>query len=114
VVGGFTPPKGSRSSLGALLVGYYDGEKFVYAGKVGTGFTERVLHDLRERLDALAQPASPFTKGQPKERDAVWAAPELVVQIGFTEWTRDGKLRHPRYQGLREDKAATEVVRETR
>jgi DNA ligase D-like protein (predicted ligase) len=114
VVGGFTPPKGGRSHLGALLVGYYEGDRFVYAGKVGTGFTERVLQQLRERLDALAQPSSPFTKGQPKEREAVWAAPELVVQVGFTEWTRDGKLRHPRYQGLRDDKAASEVVRETR
>ncbi len=113
VVGGYTAPRGSRIELGALLVGYYAGEDFVYAGKVGTGFTEKVLRELRARLDALACSTSPFTKGQPKERETRWVEPELVVQIGFTEWTRDGKLRHPRYQGLRHDKAAIEVVRET-
>ncbi len=113
VVGGYTAPKGSRIELGALLVGYYDGNDLVYAGKVGTGFTERVLQQLHERLDQLGRARSPFSKGQPQERDTRWVAPELVVQVGFTEWTRDGKLRHPRYQGLREDKAAAEVVRET-
>jgi DNA ligase D-like protein (predicted ligase) len=114
VVGGYSAPRGGRTDLGALLVGYYDRGKFSYAGKVGTGFTQKVLRDLRERLDALSAEQSPFTKGQPKEHDIQWVTPELVVQIGFTEWTRDGKLRHPRYQGLREDKAAIEVVRETR
>jgi len=114
VVGGYTAPKGSRVALGALLVGYYDGDDLVYAGKVGTGFTESVLRQLRDRLGKLAATQSPFAKGQPKERDANWVRPELVAQIGFTEWTRDGKLRHPRYQGLRDDKAAVEVVRETR
>jgi ATP-dependent DNA ligase len=81
---------------------------------VGTGFTDQVLRELQEQLDGMARPESPFTRGQPKERDTRWVAPRLVAQIGFTEWTRDGKLRHPRYQGLRYDKAATEVVRETR
>ncbi len=113
VVGGYTAPRGSRIALGALLVGYYAGDDFVYAGKVGTGFTEKVLRELHERLDELAAQGSPFSKGQPRERDAYWVEPELVVQIGFTEWTRDGKLRHPRYQGLRNDKPAIEVVRET-
>ncbi len=113
VIGGFTAPKGSRVGLGALLVGYYDGDQLVYAGKVGTGFSEPVLHQLRERLDELAREHSPFTRGQLTERDARWVAPEVVAQIGFTEWTRDGKLRHPRYQGLRYDKAAREVVRES-
>jgi DNA ligase D-like protein (predicted ligase) len=114
VVGGYTAPRGTRTELGALLVGYYNGKEFSYAGKVGTGFTTKVLRDLRARLDELTTTRSPFTKGQPKDRDIAWVRPEMVVQIGFTEWTRDGKLRHPRYQGLREDKAATEVVRETR
>ena len=114
VVGGYTAPKGSRVAFGALLVGYYDGPRLVYAGKVGTGFTDRVLQQLSERLGALSAKESPFARGQPKERDAHWVKPELVAQIGFTEWTRDGKLRHPRYQGLRNDKAATEVVRESR
>jgi bifunctional non-homologous end joining protein LigD len=112
VVGGYTAPKGSRVAFGALLVGYYDGNDFVYAGKVGTGFAERDLRQLRERLDGLAREDCPFTRGRPAADAARWVRPELVAQIGFTEWTRDGKLRHPRYQGLRYDKAAAEVVRE--
>jgi DNA ligase D-like protein (predicted ligase) len=114
VVGGYTAPKGSRTAFGALLVGYYDGADLRYAGKVGTGFTDKVLRQLRGQFDALARDETPFTKGRPNEHDAHWVMPELVVQIGFTEWTRDGKLRHPRYQGLREDKEAKDVVRETR
>jgi bifunctional non-homologous end joining protein LigD len=114
VVGGYTTPKGSRVALGALLVGYYDGTDLVYAGKVGTGFTESTLRRLSEQLDGLGSKKSPFTRDQPTERDVHWVAPELVAEVGFTEWTRDGKLRHPRYQGLRDDKAASEVVRESR
>ena len=114
VVGGYTAPKGSRVEFGALLVGYYEGTEFVYAGKVGTGFTDKLLREIRQQLDALSTEQSPFTKRPPKERDARWVRPELVVQLGFTEWTRDGKLRHPRYQGTRDDKAAADVVRETR
>ncbi len=114
VVGGYTAPKGSRAELGALLVGYYEGDELRYAGKVGTGFTDKVLRDLHQQLDALSIDQSPFAGSQPKEREARWVRPDLVVQIGFTEWTRDGKLRHPRYQGTRDDKAAADVVRETR
>lgn len=118
VVGGYTNPKGSRIELGALLLGYYtgDGESrdLVYAGKVGTGFDEATLRSLHERLSPLEQEAPPFTRGLVRENGARWVRPELVAQIGFTEWTRDGKLRHPRYQGLRIDKDAAAVVRETR
>ena len=114
VVGGWTEPKGSRADFGALLIGYYADGAFVYAGKVGTGFDAATLHALGHRLLSLEQPASPFERRQVKERSAHWVRPELVVQIGFTEWTRDGMLRHPRYQGLRTDKSAREVVRETR
>ncbi|OBA60910.1 ATP-dependent DNA ligase [Mycobacterium sp. 1100029.7] len=113
VVGGYTSPKGSRIELGALLLGYYDGGDFVYAGKVGTGFDEPTLRRLHERLSPIEQDAPPFTRGLVRESGAVWVRPELVAQIGFTEWTRDGKLRHPRYQGLRTDKDAADVVRET-
>ncbi len=113
VVGGYTSPKGSRIELGALLLGYHDGRDFVYAGKVGTGFDEATLHRLHERLSAIPQDTAPFTRGLVRETGAHWVRPELVVQIGFTEWTRDGKLRHPRYLGLRTDKDAGEVVRET-
>jgi ATP-dependent DNA ligase len=113
VVGGFTDPRGSRVGLGALLVGYYDGADFVFAGKVGTGFDRRLLTELRERLDALAAARPPFTRGLGLPRDgAHWARPELVVQVAFIEWTSNGKLRHPRLLGVRFDKTAREVVRE--
>jgi DNA ligase D-like protein (predicted ligase) len=114
VVGGYTSPKGSRVELGALLLGYHEGRDLVYAGKVGTGFDEATLHSLHERLSPLEQDAPPFTRGLVHEKGAHWVRPQLVVQIGFTEWTRDGKLRHPRYQGLRTDKDPDDVVRETR
>lgn len=113
VVGGYTGPKGSRVELGALLLGYYDGRDLVYAGKVGTGFDEATLHRLHERLSGIARDTPPFTRGLVREAGAHWARPELVVQIGFTEWTRDGKLRHPRYLGVRTDKEAGDVVRES-
>ena len=113
VVGGFTDPQGSRAGLGALLVGYYDRDDFVFAGKIGTGFDTKLLLDLRRRLDAIEVPASPFTraKGLPRLR-AHWVRPEIVVQAAFIEWTVHGKLRHPRLLGVRFDKNARDVVRE--
>lgn len=114
VVGGYTGPKGSRIELGALLLGYHDGRDLVYAGKVGTGFDEDTLRRLHTRLAAIEQDQAPFTRGLVRENGARWVRPELVVQIGFSEWTRDGRLRHPRYLGLRTDKDPGEVVRETR
>jgi bifunctional non-homologous end joining protein LigD len=112
VVGGFTDPQRSRVGLGAVLVGYYQQGKLRYAGKVGTGYDNATLRALRTRLEALTQPQSPFADPV-RERGAHWTRPELVVQIGFSEWTREGRLRHPRYLGLREDKSPTEVVRES-
>jgi bifunctional non-homologous end joining protein LigD len=114
VVGGYTSPKGSRIELGALLLGYYEGRSLVYAGKVGTGFDEATLRRLHERLSPIEQETPPFSRGLVREKGARWVRPELVAQIGFTEWTRDGKLRHPRYLGLRTDKDPGDVVRETR
>jgi DNA ligase D-like protein (predicted ligase) len=114
VIGGYTAPKGSRIELGALLIGYHEGGDLVYAGKVGTGFGEATLRSLHKRLSAIEQEVPPFTRGLRHEAGARWVLPELVAQIGFTEWTRDGKLRHPRFQGLRTDKDARDVVRETR
>lgn len=111
VIGGFTEPAGSRVGLGALLLGHYDGDRLRYAGKVGTGFDRRTLLELRGRLDALRRESSPFT-GAVREARARWVEPELVAQVAFTEWTRDGMLRHPRYLGLREDKRPRDVVRE--
>jgi bifunctional non-homologous end joining protein LigD len=113
VIGGWTEPAGSRQVLGALLVGYYDGGGALrYAGKVGTGFDDAALRLLRTRLDPLAVGSTPFSDA-PRERGQHFVRPELVCQVGFGEWTSDGRLRHPRYQGLRVDKDAAEVVRET-
>jgi DNA ligase D-like protein (predicted ligase) len=114
VVGGYTGPKGSRIELGALLLGYHEGGDLVYAGKVGTGFDEATLHRLHERLSPIEQDTPPFTRGLVRENGARWVRPQLVAQVGFSEWTRDGKLRHPRYLGLRTDKDPGDVVRETR
>lgn len=115
VVGGFTDPQGKRVGLGALLVGYFEGDAFVFAGKVGTGFDDERLRKLRARLDTLEVGSPPFTRGHGLPRLRVhWTRPEVVVQVGFIEWTRHGKLRHPRLLGERSDKDAREVVRESR
>jgi DNA ligase D-like protein (predicted ligase) len=112
VVVGWTDPVGSRVALGALLLGYHRGDDLVYAGKVGTGFSEKVLRDLHERLSAIERDDSPCTVGALPRKDVHWAEPELVAQVAFTEWTTAGQLRHPRFLGLRTDKAAKDVVRE--
>jgi bifunctional non-homologous end joining protein LigD len=111
VIAGWTEPKGSRTEFGALLVGYYDGDELRYAGKVGTGFDDALLKRIGSALRARERATSPFAGGA-GPKGARWAEPGLVGQVGFTEWTRDGRLRHPRFQGLREDKAARDVVRE--
>ncbi len=112
VVGGFTAPKGSRTEFGALLVGYHEDGRLRYAGKVGTGFDQATLRDLGTRMREREQDGSPFEPFKPIPPGTRWVRPELVAQVGFAEWTRDGRLRHPRYIGLREDKPASEVVRE--
>jgi ATP-dependent DNA ligase len=114
VVGGYTDPQGTRQGLGALLLGYFEGGDFVFAGKVGTGFDTKQLIALEARLKESETAQSPFTKavGLPRIR-AHWVRPELVVQVAFIEWTVHGKLRHGRFLGIREDKTALEVVRET-
>jgi DNA ligase D-like protein (predicted ligase) len=111
VIGGWTAPKGSRKRLGALLVGHYQGDQLRYAGKVGTGFDEATLDRLGDELERLEQSSPPFAPDK-FPAGARWAKPKLVAQIAFTEWTRDGRLRHPRYEGVRDDKPAGEVVRE--
>jgi DNA ligase D-like protein (predicted ligase) len=113
VIGGYTEPRGSRVEFGALLLGYYRDGGFRYAGKVGTGFDTETLHELGGQLRKRQRDTPPFAEPHTiKERHVTWVEPELVGQIGFTEWTRDGRLRHPRFLGLRDDKAASEVVRE--
>jgi len=111
VIGGYTPPQGSRKHFGALLVGYHENGELRYAGKVGTGFSEQVLRSLGARLEALRVDECPFSGGG-LPRQAVWVEPRLVGEFAFSEWTRDGRLRHPRFLGLRDDKPAAEVVRE--
>ncbi len=111
VIGGFTEPRGSRSGFGALLVGYYEGPRLRYAGKVGTGYDAATLRDIKGRLDARATAESPFADPV-GERTAHWVRPELVAQVAFTEWTRDGRLRQPSFTGLRPDKHPHDVVRE--
>jgi bifunctional non-homologous end joining protein LigD len=112
VIGGYTAPQGSRTDFGALLVGYWEDDKLSYAGKVGTGFDHHTLRDLGKRLRDLERDDPPFADVHPIPRGTHWVEPELVGQIAFTEWTRDGRLRHPRFLGLRDDKPARDVVRE--
>jgi bifunctional non-homologous end joining protein LigD len=112
VIGGYTEPAGSRTDFGALLVGYYEDGQLKYAGKVGTGYTAATLRDLGARLRELDSPESPFVDARPIPRGTHWTQPALVAQIGFAEWTNDGRLRQPRFLGLRDDKRPAEVVRE--
>jgi bifunctional non-homologous end joining protein LigD len=113
VIGGFTEPKGTRTGLGALLLGVHEGDGgLAYVGKVGTGFTGDSAGRLRTRLDRLRVAASPFRSPPPGASAARWVKPELVAEVTFTEWTQDRRLRHPSFKGIREDKAAGEVVRE--
>jgi bifunctional non-homologous end joining protein LigD len=112
VIGGYTAPRGSRTDLGALLVGYFDGDRLRYAGKVGTGFSHATLKELAGHLAPLARDTSPFEPEKGIPRAATWVEPELVAQIAFMEWTGDGRLRHPSFLGMRIDKPAREVTRE--
>ncbi len=112
VIGGYTEPHGDRLGFGALLLGYYDDEgELRYAGRVGTGFDDDELRALHKKFQQLATENSPF-HDDVVDKETTWLKPTLVAEIGFTEWTRDGRLRHPRYLGLRRDKAAKSVVRE--
>jgi len=115
VIGGFTDPGGTRAGLGALLLGYYtEDAQLVFAGKVGTGFTHQSAIDLRHTLNRLERRASPYAAPPPRPiaRRAHWVTPTLVCEVSFTEWTSDGMIRHPVFQGLRKDKSPHEVRRE--
>lgn len=111
VIGGYTEPEGERTGFGALLVGYYESDELRYAGRVGTGFTEDELIRLHRKLAAIERNTAPFVD-PPDEPGIHWVAPERVAEIEFTEWTTDGKLRHPTYLGERDDKGPHDVVRE--
>jgi DNA ligase D-like protein (predicted ligase) len=113
VIAGYTEPQGQREFFGALLLGYYRDGVLQYAGKVGTGFDDKELRTLHKKMAPLESATSQFDPGiRIREKGSHWLRPKLVVQVAFTEWTDDGKLRHPRYLGLRTDKAAKDVVRE--
>ena len=112
VIGGYTDPGGSRTDFGALLVGYYEQGLLRYAGKVGTGYTAAILRELGTRLRRLETAESPFVDAKPVPRGTHWVRPELVAQIGFAEWTKDARLRQPRFLGLRDDKPPGDVERE--
>jgi bifunctional non-homologous end joining protein LigD len=125
VIGGFTPPQGARQHFGAILVGYYEKKKFLFAGKVGTGFDTKSLTSLHKKLKSEKRDDCPFADLPSKQggqwvqgitpammRKIEWVNPVFVCQVKFAEWTRDGKLRQPVFLGLREDKRAQEVVRE--
>jgi bifunctional non-homologous end joining protein LigD len=111
VIGGWTEPHGARSGFGALLVGYYEGEQLRFAGKVGTGFSVATITSLSSELRRLGRAESPFADAV-TERRVHWVEPALVANLAFSEWTRDGRLRHPRFEGLRSDKDPKAVVRE--
>jgi DNA ligase D-like protein (predicted ligase) len=112
VIAGYTEPRGSRIGFGALLLGYYRGRRLAFAGKVGTGFDHHTSRGLSKKLAELAIPVNPFQCDGLPRKGIRWVKPKLVAQIAFTEWTREGKLRHPRFLGLREDKKPEDVVRE--
>lgn len=125
VIGGYSNPEGARTNFGALLIGFYENKKLKFCGKVGTGFNAKSLRSLHSRLNEIAREDCPFvnlpeTRGSryspritiAEMKKCHWVEPELVCQITFSEWTRDDKLRQPVYLGLREDKSASEVIRE--
>lgn len=112
VIGGYTEPEGQRIGFGALLVGYYHDNQLHYAGKVGTGYDEQTLAHLAKMMRDIEQKKNPFA-GEVDEKNIHWIKPELVGEVGFTEWTRDHKLRHPRFLGLRNDKSPQEIIKES-
>ncbi|KFZ31059.1 hypothetical protein IDSA_06145 [Pseudidiomarina salinarum] len=112
VIGGYTEPEGDRVGFGALLLGFYRDAKFVYAGQVGTGFDDDTLRELHDRLQKIERDTSPYDEGDPQTKDVHFVTPELVCEVGFTEWTKKDQLRHPRYKGLRRDKEPEDVHKE--
>ena len=112
VIGGYTDPQGSRIGIGSLLLGFYEEKKLRYAGNVGTGFSDKTLHDLKAKLDKIGAAGNPFTKATGIARNVHWVKPELVAEVSFGEWTRESHIRHSVFHGLRMDKKAETIIRE--
>lgn len=112
VIGGYTDPKGERIGFGALLLGYYEDGDFQYAGQVGTGFDDEELRNLHDELSRIERKTSPYENAEIKDNDVHWVTPKLLAEVGFTEWTNDNKLRHPRFLGIRTDKNPENVHKE--
>lgn len=112
VIAGYTEPKGERTGFGALLIGYFQKGALMFAGRVGTGFTDAFLEEFRKQMEQHKRRTCPFDHYEDRETGVTWITPKFVGEVGFTEWTPAGKLRHPRFLGLRNDKPAREVVRE--
>jgi bifunctional non-homologous end joining protein LigD len=125
VIGGYTQPEGARKHFGALLVGLYEGKKFKFAGRFGTGFRDKLLRDLFAQLEKIRTENCPFSNVPAAGRSrwdqglsaaemkrSRWVKPSMVCQVKFTDWTLDDRLRHPVFLSIREDKNASEVVRE--
>src|SRR5690606_972396 len=109
VIGGFTSPQGSRTGIGALICGYYENNKLIFGGKVGSGFDEVTLENIEKKLKSLGRKTSPFAE-EPKLKNSYWVTPSLVAQVKFMEWTEEGLMRHPVFLGLKIDKDAKNVV----
>lgn len=113
MIAGYTDPQGERKKFGSLLIGFYEDDKLKYAGKVGTGYTYEILEDLHSKMSKIEVEEPVFEKNKDlPSKNVHWLKPELVGEVGFTEWTNSNKLRHPRYLGLRRDKKAKDVVKE--
>lgn len=113
VIGGFTEPEGQRKGFGSLLLGFYEGNELLYAGKVGTGFSDEILEELYSKMSKIVIEKSPFSDPKKiRSKNVHWVKPQLVAQVSYTEWTKTNKLRHPSFQGLRNDKEAKQVVKE--
>ncbi|MEJ2004001.1 MAG: DNA ligase, partial [Cyclobacteriaceae bacterium] len=112
VIGGYSEPQGERVGFGALLIGYYENDQLKYAGKVGTGFNDVFLEEFHNKLSENKRESCPFSDFDENERNMTWVTPIFVGEVGFTEWTSSGKLRHPRFLGLRNDESAKDVVKE--
>ena len=112
VIGGLTEPQGERIGFGALLLGFYRNGDLIYAGKVGTGFDDETLQDLRASLDSITRQTSPFDEGHPETKNVQFVTPKLICEVAFTEWTDEDRLRHPRYKGMRRDKDIKDVHKE--